>query len=561
MQNNRFYNILKEASPLIFIYSITALIVVGTHAFMGFSYFQETTLLIQLARSLSAFFTGLCAGVVLGLLKIALKFNWLKLSFDYVMYLAAVIIGFVECFCVCKFETLYNGAVVNNIFTTDLAETSEFLKVYMDAQGIFILIVFLALAIYGRKSANLCTGIVNLISRFKFATAITLIISIAIINYGKIGFFHEYETLPAVRLYNAFHYINKTRKRMLSLAANLKNTVTITEDNSDIPNIIFVVGESESKHFMSLYGYNKKTTPYCDDYEKAGNLLKFSDVVSAQAVTGLATNLILTFLNNESKSKDLTKTNNFINAFKKCGYKTYWASNQTLYGVDVSYLTYCSKCCDYAEYTVSNFNAEHVAGIRKNDDSLIPILDGFLKKEESNKNFYFFHLLGSHYEYRHRYPNETFSFFKESDIEDKYNKEQKPILAYYLNSLRFTDHILHEIIKRFEDKNAILVYISDHGEEMWQSGFVGHSATNISKWMVEIPMFFWYSNSFKEKYPEKIDKIKSALDKPFMTDDIIHMLLDLADIKTSEYDATRSVINKDYISRKRKIDYFEYDKN
>ena len=549
---------IKQSAPLIFIYTLTTLIVVGIHAFSGYSYYVELNWLGKVARCVSAFIAGLTIGLVLALLKQIFVKDILKTIFDYIFYLSAVVIGFVECFCVIKFESLYNSALVMQIFTTDVAETRDFLGVYMDFEGISILIVFIALGILCRFSGDLFYKSISFLSTQKKTFLSLIIILATILAISKTQPFKEYETISAVRLYNAFHYINKTRRRMRQLAESLKNDIVIKEDNSTIPNIVFVIGESESKHFMSLYGYNKPTTPYCDYYEKKGNLIKLNDVISPQAVTGLSTNLILTFLNNETKNKSISETNNFINALKKCGYATYWASNQTLYGVDVSYLSYCSKLCDYSTYTVNNFNSEHINGLRKTDDALIKILDDYLAKSGKNKNFYFFHLLGSHYDYKHRYPSD-FQKFNPDDIENNYTADQKIVISNYDNSILFTDHIINEIIKRFENKNAILIYVSDHGEELWQSGFCGHAATNTSKWMLEIPMFFWFSDEFKNTYPNKVIRIKSASDKSFMTDDIIHVLLDLADIKTNEYDATRSVINEAYLLRTRVINGTRYE--
>ncbi len=551
-------NFIKESGPLIFIYALTTLIIVGIHAFSGYSYYVELDAWGKIARCISAFITGVTVGLFLALIKQLLINKILKSIFDYVFYLSAVVIGFVECFCVVKFESLYNSALVMQIFTTDAAETKDFLGVYMDFVGISTLLLFIVLGIICRFSGNILYIILSFFRKnLKFSLAIFLIL-VATLIIGKVKLFKEYETIPAVRLYNAFHYINKTRSRMKQLADSMKNDIVIKEDNSTIPNIIFIIGESESRHFMSLYGYNKPTTPFCDNYEKVGNLVKMTDVISAQAVTGFSTNLVLTFLNNETKNKSIAETNNFINALKKCGYTAYWASNQTLYGVDVSYLSYCSKLCDFSTYTVRNFNAEHVNGLRKTDDELVNILDGYLKDSKGNKNFYFFHLLGSHYDYKHRYPS-SFQKFNPEDIENTYTQDQKKVIANYLNSILFTDYVLNEIIKRFENKNAILIYISDHGEELWQAGFCGHSATNTSKWMLDIPMFFWFSNEFKKVYPDKVDKIKSASNKPFMIDDIIHVVLDLSDIKTTEYDASRSVINDAYIQRERVINGTKYE--
>ena len=47
-------------------------------------------------------------------------------------------------------------------------------------------------------------------------------------------------------------------------------------------------------------------------------------------------------------------------------------------------------------------------------------------------------------------------------------------------------------------------------------------------------------------YPEKIDVLKNAADNPYRTDLIIHTVLDLMDIQTESFDATKSIVNEKF---------------
>ena len=66
-------------------------------------------------------------------------------------------------------------------------------------------------------------------------------------------------------------------------------------------------------------------------------------------------------------------------------------------------------------------------------------------------------------------------------------------------------------------------------------------------------MIIWTSEQFKKNYPSKINCIENALEKPYMTDDMIHTILDLAGIKTQEFDETRSLINVNFNSKRKRI--------
>ena len=70
----------------------------------------------------------------------------------------------------------------------------------------------------------------------------------------------------------------------------------------------------------------------------------------------------------------------------------------------------------------------------------------------------------------------------------------------------------------------------------------------------------WASDKFKENHPEKWALIQEAIYNPYMTDDMIHTVLDIADIHTPDFDPARSIINQEYNTlRPRFFDEKDYD--
>jgi heptose-I-phosphate ethanolaminephosphotransferase len=150
-------------------------------------------------------------------------------------------------------------------------------------------------------------------------------------------------------------------------------------------------------------------------------------------------------------------------------------------------------------------------------------------------------------EYRERYPAE-FAKFTAADV-DKPTDNAKKVTAEYDNSVLYTDFILDEIFKRFEDKNALIIYISDHGEEVFENGndYAGHTPEEKgNRSTIEIPMIVWTSEKFREMYPEKISALKNAENNPYRTDLIIHTILDLMDIQTESFNPTKSIVNEKF---------------
>ena len=111
------------------------------------------------------------------------------------------------------------------------------------------------------------------------------------------------------------------------------------------------------------------------------------------------------------------------------------------------------------------------------------------------------------------------------------------------------------------DKETVIVYVSDHGEAVYdEQNFTGHIEENPNRHMIEVPMLIWTSEQFKKQYPEKVQHIMNSTDNPYMTDDMIHTVLDLADIKTTEYNPAKSIVNPAFdASRPRIFNDLNYD--
>ncbi|MBQ4405357.1 MAG: phosphoethanolamine transferase [Selenomonadaceae bacterium] len=238
-------------------------------------------------------------------------------------------------------------------------------------------------------------------------------------------------------------------------------------------------------------------------------------------------------------------------------YHTIWLSNQSPRGIFGNFDKYFSARCNEKYFTEAR---DKIILNRKIDGVLLPVLDEFIAASTAEKNFYVIHLYGTHGIYSERYPAE-FEKFSAAD-EDKPEELWRQGTAEYDNAVLYNDFIVDEIIRRFEDKNAVLIYISDHGEEVYDGrDFAWHSVEEEGNvHMIEIPALIWASKSFRERYPEKISAINAALDRPYRTDYLIHALLDLMDIRTTSFDETKSIINKNFSARPRIYNGAPYSK-
>ena len=343
-----------------------------------------------------------------------------------------------------------------------------------------------------------------------------------------------------------------------SAISNSKTTDAATSpapQKSRVKNIILIIGESLQRGHMSLYGYGVKNTPLLEKLEASGNLIKFGDTISPYGTTNQVLMRLLNFSDYESERKRAWFRNlSIIDMFKLSGYRTFWISNQEAFGAHALSAKSAADRAD-AESFLSKSNLYETVRI-KPDGVLLPLINQ-AKTEQSERNFYVIHLIGSHMDYSLRYP-EGFGKFSAADVKAKLTSKQKDVVAYYDNSVLYNDFVINEIFKIFSGDDSLIVYLSDHGENLYENGRLGHGME--SRFTYEIPLLFIASREFLSDHAKLWQRLAAAKDKPFMSDDLAHLLADIIGVAPLEFDERKSPIRADFnASRKRIANGVDYD--
>ncbi|WJI97046.1 phosphoethanolamine transferase [Helicobacter pylori] len=280
----------------------------------------------------------------------------------------------------------------------------------------------------------------------------------------------------------------------------------------------------------------------------------FSDTISKEAHTSDVFESLLNYSNAET-NKPWYHYHNIIDIFKRSYYETFWLEKQIVdqWGITQNLVSNRSQ---NRYYILGDYGAY--------DEELVKFYTKNVQSKLKNKNFIVFHLLGSHGWYADRFPK-SFAKFKPSDLDfsnlHTSSDRDKQIVADYVNSLYYNDAVLNEIFNLFKDKDAIVFYLSDHAQDIFESGpTYGH---RCSKAGLEIPFMIYVSDIFKEKHPEKIKLIKNALNKPFMSNDLIHSLLPLIGIHTKDEIESKNLFSPKFDAQRKRIVYYgsmDYDK-
>lgn len=342
----------------------------------------------------------------------------------------------------------------------------------------------------------------------------------------------------------------------------------LTDSVNDSINVIYILGESFIKSHASLYGYRLKTTPFMDLEREKGNLVPFNDVVAPFNSTTLVEKN--TFCCNSLADKEeWYKTPFFPVLFKKAGYKvSLWDiqkdfDNNAFFTFSVNSFIYNKDLQKYAYSYTSGKEFQY-------DGEMV---DDFFKSKASKlarKNLIMFHLLGQHIGASDRFPHiKQFCKFSYKDInrnESYMTQEKKQDIADYDNATLYNDYVIRKIVEPYMNKTTVMVYFSDHGEEIYdyrdsKGRNAGGSVTpNLLKYQYEVPFVIWFSDSFIKKYPRLVNDIKTSKNKPFVTDNVCQVLFHLTGLKTNWYKPNRDLISPMYVHRKRIIAGVDYDK-
>ena len=308
--------------------------------------------------------------------------------------------------------------------------------------------------------------------------------------------------------------------------------------------LVLVIGESTNRQRMSLYGYSRQTTPNLDQLR--GQLEVFDHVIAPRPYTIETLEQVLTFADEEHPELFLS-TPTVISVMKQAGYKTFWITNQQTMTKRNTMLTLFSKQAD--EQTYLNNNRDQNQTSQYDEDVLEPfskVLD-----DDAPRKLIVVHLLGTHMSYKYRYP-EPYDYFKDrTGVPANVTQSQLAFYNAYDNAVRYNDYVVSSLIKRFSetDPNGFLLYLSDHGEDVFDS--VGHNTLGRNEAkptapMYTIPFMAWASPKWRESHTWNF---ASDLGRPYSSSQFIHTWADLAGLSADELDDKKSLVSDQFVAR------------
>lgn len=329
-------------------------------------------------------------------------------------------------------------------------------------------------------------------------------------------------------------------ENLLEKNAALPPLQNLIDRSGDMPRtLVLVIGESTNRAHMSLYGYERSTTPKLDALKQKGELAVFDNVVAPRPYTIEAMQQILTFADQEQPDRFLTDPS-LMNLMKQAGYKTFWITNHQTMTKRNTMLTTFSQQTDEQFY----LNNQRNQNASQYDEVVLEPFQTVLK-DTAPRKFIVIHLLGTHMSYKYRYPEAYAVFNDRTHVPAVLDNDEVELYNSYDNAVLYNDHVVSSLIESFAQNgdNGLVVYFADHGEEVFDQlphDRLGRNENDPTPGMYTVPFMVWSSPQWRQSHPLDFDALT---ERQYSTAHFIHTWSDLAGLEYDRFEPRKSLIN------------------
>lgn len=395
--------------------------------------------------------------------------------------LALTFVGNAICFYfINTYNVLITEEMMGNVFNTRSGEAFSFFSFTMVLYIIFLgvlpcIYIFMAKVEYGSiwrmlKNTLITVATVGVIA---FANRQNILwIDYNATQIGSMLMPWSY-TVNSVRYYNFWKMMNREEIKIEDAA--------ITTEGKDV--VVLVIGESARKANFSLYGYERNTNPK----------------LQQDSVTALTAESAFTYTTAGVKAiidhKPVSELYELLpNYLYRTGVDVVWRSNN--WGQPPLHIA--------KYYSMEDLKELFPEADASYDGILFEELDEQILRslKAHNKVFIVLHTSISHGpKYYQKYPAEFEEWTPVCTTVEMSKAKRQHLINAYDNTILYTDHLLHSVIEQLrelpEDVRSCMLFVSDHGESLGESGMYMHGMPKSSApaYQYEIPFIVWRSDN------------------------------------------------------------------
>lgn len=301
---------------------------------------------------------------------------------------------------------------------------------------------------------------------------------------------------------------------------------------------VLVIGESSRRADWQLFGHDRATNP---ELSRLPNLVPLRRFIASWPESIAAIPMILTRRKPAMAWDAPWHEASILRAMDEAGFETYWISNQQAIGEFDSPVSMYAYEADHVEWLN---HASWTAPGSYDGDLVRPLEDALAASRRDL--FIVLHMMGSHLKYDYRYPR-AFEHWKPTQLSppDQGTHIERARNSYD-NSILYTDHVLAKVIDVLKRSGTVsaLWYESDHGEVIPTPTCdkEGHGVGTVAEY--EIPALFWYSDAYRQHFPQRVATLRAHADKRTLSADTFESLIDMAGVTFPGHDETWSLFSR-----------------
>ena len=291
--------------------------------------------------------------------------------------------------------------------------------------------------------------------------------------------------------------------------------------------VVLVVGETARADNFSLGGYPRPT----NEPLSGKRLVYFSQVMSCGTDTATSLPCMFSDLGARRFSADTAgQRENLLDVLKRAGVEVSWIENNSG----------CKQVCKRIPTSAIGERPACATNGGCFDEELVPAL--VERIEASNKDTLgVLHQRGSHGPaYYKQYPAPA-RFTPTCESNRLQECDSTALVNTYDNTIYYTSRVLAQIIDwlaaQRAERDAMLIYVSDHGESLGEGGVYLHG---MPRWMApheqfHVPMLMWMNEGAWQTLVPKVSCLQALAAQPSSHDNLYHTVLGAFDVQTSVY--------------------------
>lgn len=282
-------------------------------------------------------------------------------------------------------------------------------------------------------------------------------------------------------------------------------------------NVLVIVFESLRRQNLSLYEYNRPTTPNLVNFsnDHKDEFFKFNKSFTVASTTMLAVPAIFSGVSSFQEAIKVHQYPLLWDYGRANGMKTFYITSHSFLWYNLN-IFYSNEKYDYL-YNKEISKLPYYNDVGANDDATVEAFEKHVQTIGKNPFLGVLHFNTNHYPYK---------------VPKGFQKWNNGLMDNYDNSILYQDYLLGKVFDFLKQKglleNTAVIMTSDHGEAFREHGSIGHIESNYIE-EISIPIMLYLPRAFHKNY--NMNFVRENINKNIANIDVMPTVLDFLQIK------------------------------